>query len=31
MKTLRNADFTEISLEVEGRTVLRFAAAYLGA
>lgn len=28
MKTLRNADFTEISLDVEGRTVLRFAAAY---
>ena len=28
MKTLRNADFTETSLEVEGRTVLRFAAAY---
>ncbi|DBA92266.1 TPA: hypothetical protein ACH3X2_003700 [Trebouxia sp. C0005] len=28
MKTLRNADFTEISLDLEGRTVLRFAAAY---
>ena len=28
MKTLRNVDFKEISLEVEGRTVLRFAAAY---
>ena len=28
MKTLRNADFREVSLEVEGCTVLRFAAAY---
>ncbi len=28
MRTLRNADFTEISLDVEGRAVLRFAAAY---
>lgn len=28
MKTLRNADFKEVSLEVDGRTVLRFAAAY---
>lgn len=28
MKTLRNSDFTETSLEVEGKTVLRFAAAY---
>ena len=28
MKTLRNADFREVSLEIEGHTVLRFAAAY---
>ncbi|KAL3144424.1 hypothetical protein ABBQ32_004170 [Trebouxia sp. C0010 RCD-2024] len=28
MKTLRNADFREVSLEVDGQTVLRFAAAY---
>ena len=28
MKTLRNADFKEVSLEVGGRTVMRFAAAY---
>ena len=28
MRTLRNADFKEVTLEVQGRTVLRFAAAY---
>lgn len=28
MKTLRNADFTEIALDIDGKTVLRFAAAY---
>lgn len=28
MKTLRNADFREVTLESDGRTVLRFAAAY---
>ena len=28
MKTLRNADFKEVSLVINGQTVLRFAAAY---
>ncbi len=28
LKTLRNADFQEVSLEQDGRTVLRFALAY---
>ena len=28
MKTLRNADFKEVTLKADGRTVLRFAAAY---
>ena len=28
LRTLRNADFQEVSLEQDGRTVLRFALAY---
>ena len=28
LKTLRNADFQEVSLEHDGRTLLRFALAY---
>lgn len=28
LSTVRNADFKEVTLEVDGRTVLRFATAY---